>query len=356
MKELRIGILGAGRIGSLHAQNLVGRVSRARVLAVADIKEELARQCARELGIPQAFGDPLCILENKEIEAVFICTSTETHAPLIEAAASFGKHIFCEKPIALDLPSIDRALHMVQKAQVKLQIGFNRRFDPNFARIRQMICDGVIGRPEVLRITSRDPAPPSLDYLRVSGGIFLDMTIHDFDMARFLLDQEVTEVFSTGSVLVDQQIGHLGDVDTAVVVLRFRSGSLGIIDNSRRACYGYDQRVEVLGEKGLLQVENPRIETILYSDRSGAHGSRMFHFFLDRYAESFVREAQAFVDAVLEDKPPPVGGKDGRMSVLIAQAAQQSLVERRPVTLEEASSRCRQFSKPYNADLHKEAA
>ncbi len=335
MKSVRLGIIGAGRIGKVHAENLVHRVSGAEVVAIADLREEAAQKCAIELGIPRAYGDPRPILEDKEVDAVFICTSTDTHAPLIEAAAKSGKHVFCEKPIALDLPAIDRALEAVSRAGVKLQVGFNRRFDLNFARARELVAQGTVGRPHLLRVTSRDPAPPPPEYVKVSGGIFLDMTIHDLDMARFLLGEEVVEVYATGSVLVDKRIGELGDVDTAVVVLRFQSGAIGVIDNSRRAVYGYDQRVEVFGDKGMVRVDNPRLDTLVQSDGHGDHATRIFRFFMDRYADSFVREAQAFVDCVREDRVPPVTGEDGRIAVVLAHAALRSLTERCPVRVEE---------------------
>lgn len=337
MPRLKVGVLGVGRIGKVHVENLVHRVPEAEVVAIADVQRKAAEKCAAELGIPRAYGDPRPILEDRTVEAIFICTSTDTHAPLIEAAAEAQKHIFCEKPIALNLEAIDRALAAVKHAGVKLQVGFNRRFDANFARARELAAQGAIGRPHILRITSRDPEPPPPEYLRISGGIFLDMTIHDFDMARFLIGEEVIEVYALGSVLVDNRIGELGDVDTAVVTLRFASGTIGVIDNSRRAVYGYDQRVELFGDRGMLRVENPRLDTAVQSDVHGEHTTRIFRFFMDRYAESFVREAQEFVTAVLADKEPPVTGEDGRAAVLIAHAAQRSLERHRPVLLEEVA-------------------
>ncbi|MFH1609156.1 MAG: inositol 2-dehydrogenase [Candidatus Bipolaricaulota bacterium] len=335
MERVRIGILGAGRIGTVHAENLARRVPGAEVVAIADVRQEAAERCAREIGITRAHADPGLILGDPTVDAVFICTSTDTHAPLIEAAAKAGKHVFCEKPIALELPAIARALAVVRQAGVKLQIGFNRRFDPHFARVREAIVAGTIGRPHLLRITSRDPEPPPPEYVRVSGGIFLDMTIHDFDMARFLMGEEAVEVYAAGSVLVDQRIGELGDVDTAVVTLRFQSGAIGVIENSRRAAYGYDQRIEVFGEKGMLQADNPRLDTVVRADAHGDHRTRIFHFFMDRYAESFAREARAFIASIMEDTPPPVTGEDGEIPVVMAHAAKRSLAEGRPVRLAE---------------------
>ncbi|UCF09958.1 MAG: Gfo/Idh/MocA family oxidoreductase, partial [Candidatus Bipolaricaulota bacterium] len=236
------------------------------IVAVCDLVEGAAQECSEEWGIPDSHGEPDPILGSDRVDAVFICTSTDTHAQLIEAAAAAGKHIFCEKPIALDLPSIDRALAAVEAAGVKLQIGFNRRFDPNFREARERVAAGDIGTPNLLRITSRDPAPPPISYIESSGGIFLDMTIHDFDMARYIMRDEVHELFAQGAARIDPRIGEAGDVDTATVALRFASGALGIIENSRQATYGYDQRLEVLGDKGRVLVGNPLPHTAVLSD------------------------------------------------------------------------------------------
>src|SRR5215207_3199285 len=220
-ETLNIGLIGAGRIGRLHAENLATRLPAARLLMIVDVNEDSARQCAQQFGIPGVAGDYRALLENPDIQAVLICSATDTHAEMIEAAAQAGKHIFCEKPIALSLPAIDRSLAAVAQAGVKLQIGFNRRFDANYRRVRQAIVQGEIGEVALLHIISRDPAPPPIAYIRVSGGIFLDMTIHDFDMARFLIGSEVEEVYATAGVLVDQAIGAAGDIDTAVTMLKF---------------------------------------------------------------------------------------------------------------------------------------
>ena len=249
-EKVTIGIIGAGRIGRLHAENLAFRVPGAQVLAVSDIVPEVAQRCAAACGIPRALEDYRRILDDPAVEAVAICSSTDSHAQIIEEAAAAGKHIFCEKPIDFDLARIDRALAAVERAGVLLQVGFNRRFDPSFRRVRELVAAGAVGQPHLVRITSRDPAPPPIAYIQVSGGIFLDMTIHDFDMARFLIGSEVREVFAVGEVLVDPAIGAAGDLDTVLVTLRFENGALGMIDNSRRAVYGYDLRVEVFGSGG----------------------------------------------------------------------------------------------------------
>lgn len=335
MKPIKVGIIGAGRIGRLHAANLVQRVPEAEVVAIADVVVEAAKSCARELGIPQAYGDPSSIFEDPKVEAVLICSSTDTHAEFIERAAAAKKHIFCEKPIALDLAAIDQALSAVARAGVVLQIGFNRRFDPSFAEAKRLVAEGKIGRPHLLKITSRDPAPPPLEYIKVSGGIFLDMTIHDFDMARFLMGEEVTEVYATGAVLVDPKIGELGDIDTAVATLRFESGAIGVIDNSRRAVYGYDQRAEVFGEQGMVRVENPKPHQALLSTTAGDQAPPLLHFFMERYTESYVRELSAFIAAIREGKEPLVTGWDGKVPVVMGYAAKRSLAEGRPVRLSE---------------------
>ena len=307
----------------------------AEVVAVCDVIEQAARDCAASWGIAKVHSRPDPLLKDAGIDAVFICTSTDTHAELIEAASSAGKQIFCEKPIALDLASIDRALAAVESAGVKLQIGFNRRFDPNFREARERIAAGDIGAPHLLRITSRDPAPPPIAYIEGSGGLFLDMTIHDFDMARYIMGDDVLEVYARGAVLVDPAIGEAGDVDTATVDLQFARGALGVIENSRQAVYGYDQRLEVLGGKGRVQVENPRPHTAMLSDLDGDHTPPLLPFFLERYGESFVAEAQAFVSAVLRDQDVPVSGRDARAPVVMAIAAKRSLDENRPVRLSE---------------------
>jgi len=333
--SIKIGLIGAGRIGRLHAANLSYRVGGAEIVAVTDVFPEVAERCAQELSIPSAVDDPRRILDDPQIGAVFICTSTDAHISLIEQAAEAGKHIFCEKPIALDIPAIDRALEVVKREGVLLQIGFNRRFDPNFHRAHDLVKQGKIGQLHILRITSRDPEPPPLEYVKVSGGIFLDMMIHDFDMARYLMQDEVDEVYAMGAVLVDPRIGELGDVDTAAVTLHFKSGALGIIDNSRRAVYGYDQRAEVFGEKGMIVVANPKPETTVLSSSDGDRSSPLYHFFTDRYTEAYVAEIESFIDAIEKGETPQVTGRDGKIPVVMGYAAKRSYEEKRPVRLEE---------------------
>jgi myo-inositol 2-dehydrogenase / D-chiro-inositol 1-dehydrogenase len=333
--SLKIGLIGAGRIGSLHAEHIASRIPSTDLVMVADAFEEVARKCAQRYAIPFATWDYHAILEHPDIQAVVICSSTDTHAQIIEEAAQAGKHIFCEKPIALDLSSIDQALAAVELAGVKLQIGFNRRFDANYRRVRSAVEGGEIGRPHLLHITSCDPAPPPIAYIRVSGGIFLDMTIHDFDMARFLIGSEVEEIFTMAGVMVDPAIGEAGDMDTAVVLLQFTNGVIGTINNSRQAAYGYDQRVELLGSAGVVCTENNYPNTAIISDGRSVRRDLPLHFFLERYTESFVSEMAAFVNAILHDTPVPVSGYDGRVPVVMALAAQRSFMEHRPVRLSE---------------------
>ncbi|MFC2030249.1 inositol 2-dehydrogenase [Chloroflexota bacterium] len=339
MKQtMGVGIIGAGRIGRLHAENLKYRIPEGQLLAVSDIYVQAAEEVAAQLGVPAAYQDHRRILDDPSIEAVLICSSTDTHAQLMEEAAGAGKQIFCEKPIALDLASIDAALVAVERAGVKLQIGFNRRFDPNFMRVREVVAGGGIGEPQILRITSRDPAPPPIEYIRVSGGIFLDMTIHDFDMARYLVGSEVEEIYAAGAVLVDPEIGKAGDIDTAVITLRFANGVLGTIDNSRQAVFGYDQRVEVFGSQGMVTCSNEKPDSAVVSDANGEHGSLPLFFFVERYTESYVVEMRAFFESILNDATPQVTGRDGRIPVVMGYAAIKSVQESRPVALAEVDT------------------
>ena len=337
-RTINIGLIGTGRIGRVHTEHLAYRIPEANLVAVGDILVGKAEEVAADFNVAAAFQDHRPILEDRSIEAVVICTSTDTHGYLIEEAAAAGKHIFCEKPIAFDLDEIDRALAAVERAGVKLQIGFNRRFDPNFRRAQEIVAAGKIGTPHIVRITSRDPEPPPIDYIKVSGGIFLDQTIHDFDMACFLIDSEVEEVFTAGAVLVDPKIGEVGDIDTAVITLRYQNGAIGTIDNSRQAVYGYDQRVEVFGSDGVVMVSNNTPDTAVISDAIGVHGPLPLFFFLERYTESYITEMKAFIECVIQDKSPPVTGTDARIPVVMGHAAKKSYLENRPVKLREVES------------------
>ncbi len=334
---LNVAVIGCGRIGRIHAENLATRIPGARLVATADAAVNAAREVAAQLHVARVTAEYRELLADPAIDAVAICSSTDTHSRIIQEAAAAGKHIFCEKPIDYDLARIRAALSAVEKAKVKLQIGFNRRFDPSFAKVRELVAAGSIGRPHVIRITSRDPSPPPLDYVKVSGGIFLDMTIHDFDMVRFLSGSEAEDVYAVGDALVDPAIRDAGDVDTAIVTMRLKNGALATIDNSRKAVYGYDQRVEVFGSKGSAAAGNRTPDAHVLSDAAGVHEARPLHFFLERYAEAYVIEMRAFVEAVLKDQPPPASGLDGLQPVIMGLAATRSLREGRPVKLAEVA-------------------
>ena len=309
--------------------NLLSRVEEARLKAITD--PFLDEDWVAFRNILQTGKDHWIMLEDPGIDPILIGLPSAEHAPQLIECAQAGKHIFCEKPIALNSEIIRNALAEVDKSGVRLQVGFNRRFDPNFSAVQQQVASGALGDPHIIRITSRDPAPPPAEYVAGSGGMFLDMTIHDFDMARFLSGGEVTEVHAYGTVLVDPEIGKAGDIDTAVISLKFDNGALGIIENSRKAVYGYDQRVEVFGSKGTALADNNTPTSMVVSNESGIIRDKPFYFFLERYEKAFVAEMQAFVDAIREDKPTLVSGKDGLVPVLIAMAAKESLKTGKPV-------------------------
>ena len=334
-QTVNVGLIGAGRIGRIHAENLATRMPTARLVSVADVVLQSAQEVGAQFGVPKIVEDYREILNDPEIHAVAIGSSTDTHAQIIQEAASAGKHIFCEKPIDHDLARIDQALAAVESAHVKLQVGFNRRFDPNFRQIRTAVAEGQIGEPHILRITSRDPEPPPMEYVKVSGGIFLDMTIHDFDMARYLIGSEVEELYVAGDVMITPEIRDLEDLDTVIITLRFENGTLGTIDNSRQAVYGYDQRVEVFGSEGMISAGNETPDRHSLSDAEGVHGPRPLYFFLERYKESYLNEMVSFVESILEDKPTEVTGLDGRIPVVMGLAARKSYEQNRPVQLSE---------------------
>jgi myo-inositol 2-dehydrogenase/D-chiro-inositol 1-dehydrogenase len=333
-KMVRLGVIGAGRIGKLHARNLSFNISDAQVLAVSDVYLDASKQCADQCCIPKVVKDHREIMEDPDIDAIFVCSSTDTHAQMIIEGAEAGKHIFCEKPIDHNLERIDNALDAVEKAGVKLQIGFNRRFDPNFKRARDAVRDGKLGTPHVVRITSRDPEPPPIDYIKASGGLFFDMTIHDFDMCRYLIGEEVVEVYATGTALVDPRIGDAGDIDTAVTTLTYVSGAYCVIDNSRQAVYGYDQRIEVFGTEGCMVVDNrePYSATLFKPDQ--VQRDPLHYFFLERYKDAYLEETREFIACIQEDRTPSVTGIDGKIPILMAMAATQSLKEHRPVRVD----------------------
>jgi myo-inositol 2-dehydrogenase/D-chiro-inositol 1-dehydrogenase len=333
-KEVRIGVIGAGRIGKLHAANLTFQIPGAQVVAVSDVYVEAAQQCAKDYHIPKAVQDHREIMDDPNVDAIFICSSTDTHSQMIIEGAEAGKQIFCEKPIDFDLARIDAVLAAVEKAGVKLQIGFNRRFDPDFKHAREAVVAGQLGTPHVIKITSRDPEPPPIEYVKVSGGLFFDMTIHDFDMCRYLMGEEVVEIYAAGTSLVNPKIGEAGDVDTAVVTLTYESGAYCVIDNSREAVYGYDQRIEIFGSEGCLVVGNPEPYAATFFKRGKVERDPLHYFFLARYREAYLAETQEFINSIQDDRTPSVTGIDGKIPVLMAMAATQSLKEQRPIKVE----------------------
>jgi myo-inositol 2-dehydrogenase/D-chiro-inositol 1-dehydrogenase len=330
MREITTGILGVGRIGRLHADNLAS-MPGVRLKAVADPYLDPDEWTARGI---EAAREPEAVLLDEEIEAVLICSPTPTHAELIEAAARVGKQIFCEKPIDLEPERVRATVAVAAAAGVKLQIGFNRRFDPTFSRLRQAVVAGEVGDIHLVKIVARDPEPPPIGYVAGSGGIFLDMTIHDFDMVRFLSGSEVEEVQAFGAVLIDPAIGEAGDVDTAVAVLKMASGALAVIENSRRAVFGYDQRIEVFGSRGGIEAFNESPARVRRRTRDGIRAENPHYFFLERYNQAFVAELEAFFACIREDRNPAVGARDGLISLLIGMAATASLRDNRPVRVD----------------------
>ncbi|HML15996.1 MAG TPA: inositol 2-dehydrogenase [Bryobacteraceae bacterium] len=335
--KLQLGVFGVGRIGKIHIGNLASRIPTAEVTILADVFPlELAAVAAR-FNVARTVSDYREALKLADLDAVVICTPTATHYQMILDAAAAGKHIFCEKPIDMSVDRIKQINAEVKKHGVQLMVGFNRRFDPNFLKVRELVKSGKIGEPQLLRITSRDPSAPSEEYLRASGGLFLDMTIHDFDMARYLAGSEVVEVYARANALTDPVFQKLNDWDTAVTTLTFANGALGTIDNSRKAVYGYDQRVEVFGSNGMATVKNNTPDNHVYLDAAGTHSALPLHFFMERYTESYLNEMQAFVDSVQNGTPVPVTGHDGLMAVAIGLAAAKSVRENRAIKPGEVS-------------------
>ncbi len=331
---LRIAVIGVGRIGKMHAEIIARQTPGAALAMVFDVNATAAAAVGSELGVPFT-TDPEAVLTNPDVDAIAICSSTDTHVEWLINGANAGKAIFCEKPISLDLAKVDDALKVVDTSGVPIQIGFNRRFDPAHASVRDAVVTGAVGDLHILRITSRDPAPPPIDYIKVSGGLFLDMMIHDFDMARFITGSEVVDVFARAAVRVDPAIGAAGDVDTAVVVLTHANGCITTIDNSRQAVYGYDQRVEAFGSAGAASSENPSTHTGMRRTALGTMGTAIPYFFLDRYMPSYYAEWNSFVNYVRNGGESPVSTDDGRAPLLIGLAAKRSVAEGRVVTIAE---------------------
>ncbi len=333
---LNIGIIGTGRIGKVHGTSITNYVKNACVKAIADsyLNEEM-KKWAASLGIKEVYTDYHKILADKDIQAVLICASTDQHTSLSLEALAAGKHVFCEKPIDHNVAKIKTVIEAVKKSGKKYQVGFNRRFDHNFRAVREAVQAGKIGKQQIIKITSRDPEPPSIEYVKISGGIFLDMTIHDFDMVRYLSGAEVEEVYAVASVTVDPKIGAAGDVDTAVITLKLDNGATAVIDNCRASIYGYDQRAEVFGATGCVSIGNDTTSNAVFSGKDGVIAEKPLFFFLERYMAAYAREINSFVEAVINDTPTEVNVMDGLAPVLIGLAAKKSVEENRPVTIKE---------------------
>ena len=334
---LNIGIIGAGRIGKVHLESISYHVKNATVTAMADpFMNEETEKLIRSYGVSKVTKDYKDILNDKDIDAVLVCSSTDTHAAISIEAINAGKHVFCEKPVDHSIEKIQAVADALKEhPDIKFQVGFNRRFDHNFAAIRKAYDDGKIGEAHILKITSRDPEPPNPAYIKVSGGIFLDMTIHDFDMACFLTDSDVEELYVNSAVLVDPAIGEQGDVETAIITMKMANGALAVIDNSRKADYGYDQRAELFGSKGMVATSNDTVSSAVISNADGVTGEKPLFFFLERYMDSFSEEMRQFTEAVINDTEVPVGIHAGLQSVKIGLAARKSVEEHRPVKISE---------------------
>ena len=337
MAKIKFGIVGLGRIGKIHLDNLL-QMDELEVVAVADLtvldSPSLLKRLAIK-GIDLVTTSYETMINSKTLDAVVICTPNESHADYIEIAAKAGIHIFCEKPLDLNLNRVVEVLSVVKDSGVKLMLGFNRRFDKEFIKIHDLVEEGEVGTPHLVKITSRDPGAPPISYIKKSGGLFLDMTIHDFDMARYIVGKEVTEVYAKGAVLVDEKIGEAGDIDTAIVILTYEDQSMAVIDNSREAKYGYDQRIEVFGSKGMVQSNNNFHDSHQLFTSEGVKTSLPLNFFLERYADAYKNELQNFLRCLISGDSPPVIGHDGLISLKIGLAALKSYKEERPVRIDE---------------------
>lgn len=331
-----VGIIGAGRIGKVHTTSICNIVKNATIKTIADpfMNEETA-EWAKSMGVIHTTKDYKEILADPDIDAVLICSSTNTHSPISVEAIKAGKHVFCEKPIDHDIDKIKEVIDALKDSKVKYQVGFNRRFDHNFEAVKHAVVAGKIGEPHIIKVTSRDPEPPSAEYAAVSGGMFLDMTIHDFDMVRFLAGCDAEEIYVQSAVLVDPAIGEAGDVDTAVITIKMENGAIAVIDNSRKAVYGYDQRAEVFGSKGMVATSNDTESSAVLSTADGVTGEKPLYFFLERYMQSFAKEVNCFIDAIEHNTDTPLGVLDGLKPVLMGIAAKKSVEEHRPVKISE---------------------
>ncbi len=333
---INVGIIGAGRIGRVHAKSILTGVESVTIKAIADpFMTPETEQWAKSAGIQNVYTDYKKIIGDKSIDAVLICSSTDTHAPISLEAIMAGKHVFCEKPVDHDVKKINEVIEAVKQKKVKYQVGFNRRFDHNFRSVRKAVEDGRIGDIQIVKIASRDPEPPPVSYIKISGGLFMDMMIHDFDMARYLTGSNAVEIFATGAVLIDPAIGEAGDVDTAIVTMKMENGALCVIDNSRKSVYGYDQRAEVFGSQGCVYIGNDLPNTSVVSTVEGVCTEKPVWFFLERYMQSYQDEIKSFINAIENDTPTEIDIYDGLEPVRMGLAAKLSLAEKRTVKLSE---------------------
>tara|TARA_R110002020_G_scaffold133031_1_gene296927 strand:+ start:11031 stop:12035 length:1005 start_codon:yes stop_codon:yes gene_type:complete len=333
MTKVKFAVAGLGRIGKIHLENLL-QMEGVEVVAVMDPMEE-CQQYAHDRNIPHVTATYGELLKVAPLDAVVICSPTDTHADYVEIAAKAGIHVFCEKPLDLSMQRVMEVLEVVKRTNIKLMLGFNRRFDKEFRKVHDLVREGAVGSPHLVKITSRDPGAPPIGYIEKSGGLFLDMTIHDFDMARFVMGKEVTEVYAKGAVLVDPAIGRAGDIDTAIVILTYTDGTMAVIDNSREAVYGYDQRIEVFGSKGMVQADNNFLDSHRLYNGQGIQRALPLHFFLERYVAAYKTEMQDYVKSLKNGTGIPVDGNDGLQSLKIGLAAIRSLKENRPVKISE---------------------
>lgn len=333
MKQVHIALLGMGRIGKIHFNNIEQHFPGAKIAAVADpLYDESFKERYSNIFFTKDADEVITL---PQVDAVLICTPTSSHANLIEKGIQNRKHIFCEKPMDLSLEKTVALSLMAEDAGIKLMLGFNRRFDPDFMQAYKSVREGAIGDIQIVKITSRDPGLPPIDYIKNSGGLFMDMAIHDFDMARYIMGKEVVEVFSKGLNIIDKKVAEAGDIDTALTTLTFEDGTYAVIDNSRKAAYGYDQRLEIFGNGGMVKVENNlHNQNILYNEK-GIHHALPLDFFMDRYAKSYLNEMEIFIDALTNNKQMPVSGSDGLKATQIAYAAKMSMQTGSPVKLSE---------------------
>lgn len=329
---LTFGVIGAGRIGQLHI-NYLRTHKDVKIKWISDLYCDKMEDWIKKAGIENKTKDHMDIINDPEVDVVVICSPTDTHVDIIKEACAKGKHIFCEKPISLSIDEAKIALEAVKEANVKLQMGFNRRFDKNFKELRNILNKGELGNIQTLRITSRDPEPPPVEYIKRSGGLFMDMMIHDFDMARYLMQSEITEVYATGGALVNPDIAQYDDIDTALVTLKFENGSMAMIENCRRSVYGYDQRVEVLGDKGAIDVGNEQTTTLNYHRAEGISKDNPPYFFLERYSDAYKVEMHGFIEAILNDTDVICSIDDGYKAQEIAVKCKESLLSNEPKSL-----------------------